>query len=163
MEVLFEEIGLSAEQEYVDTWGGFLVEEPALQYKDVDVIHNDFYVSIKDQTRSTSRGFNSVQIETHLYNSSSGEEMQGWWYGSECDFYAWKVVHEGVVKWVWVRRDILREWLNNNYKELREWTTTSYTEEKNRQLNRYFDGARGVVVPLDVLINLGKALEAKEG
>lgn len=164
---MFDGAGFKAEQLAQRQFGGELVKNLEMQYKDIDLVlqgkdGSDYSVSIKDQLWSSGK-YGGMQIETELYNSSNGKTMVGCFYSNDSDYYLWRLEVKGKDSWFIVKTQVLRDWVEENRSTLVPWKTRPVTEQKNSSLGRYYNGARGLTLTItDALLSIGKVTEVKK-
>ena len=71
MSVYFDGVGFEAEQLCVNQFRGKLLTSKEYQYKDIDCFVKSkqgvkYTASVKDQRTSTSKGYNTIQLELEL-------------------------------------------------------------------------------------------------
>lgn len=166
MTVVFDGKGFSAEKIAAKQFNGVLVDDLALQHKDIDLMVTGKdgevkSVSVKDQTYSTKRGYTTIQVELELIDTDTGETMLGCFYSNASDYYFWRVWYEAEDTWLVVKSSTLKEFVQDNMDSLPEWKTTQNTNAKNREFGRKFNGSCGVTIEIDSLIEIGKSIPVR--
>lgn len=164
--VHFDGKGFKAEHVAARQFGGMLVTELALQYKDIDVMvpAKDGSVkscSVKDSV-SGSKAYKNVQIELLTVNTRNGATQPGCFLKNESDYYMWQVWWEGKAQWVVVSSTDLKGYVKENKSRLRTFKTTAPVEAMNRKYGRTYDRSEGVNIDIDVFVALGKLIPVKE-
>ena len=165
--VHFDGKGFKAEHVAARQFGGMLVTELALQYKDIDVMvpAKDGSVkscSVKDSL-SGSKAFENVQIELLTINTRNGATQPGCFVKNESDYYMWQVWWEGKAQWVVVESDKLKAFVKTNKARLKFFGTNAKTEAMNRKFGRTYDRSEGVNIDIDVFVKLAdKLIPVKE-
>lgn len=139
-----------AEQQLARLIGGCVVDDLVLQYKDIDVVTENFSYSVKWQ--SLVYKYNSILFETKLINSSNGNTTVGSFGVCEADRYAIKWV-DANNKYVWAIFDTtsLKEIINNG-----DWAkqyTNRNTARANKADGRVYDSTEMVRIPPNTIIN----------
>lgn len=172
--VYFDGSGFEAERLAQRQFGGELVEDLELQYKDIDLIATgqsgrELLVSVKDQYGS-SKKYGSIQVETWNYDTVLEEGTEGWLPKGECNLYLWRVYTEEMGDtWLMIERNVLLSYIEENKYKLREWQTTRRTEALNRSYGRKYDRMGGYVLNIDevasrgVLMPLRRSVRRKDG
>lgn len=164
---MFDGAGFKAEQLAQRQFGGELVKDLEMQYKDIDLVIKgsdgaDYSVSIKDQLWSSGK-YGGMQIETELYNSSNDKTMVGCFYSNASDYYLWRLEIKGEDSWFIVKTQALRDWVEENKETLIPWKTRLATEQKNSSLGRYYNGAKGLTLTItDALLSIGSVKGVKK-
>ena len=164
--VHFDGKGFKAEHLAARQFGGMLVTELALQYKDIDVMvpAKDGSVkscSVKDSV-SGSKAYKNVQVELLTVNTRNGATQPGCFLKNESDYYMWQVWWEGKAQWVVVLSADLKAYVKENKARLRKFATTQAVEAMNRKYGRTYDRSEGVNIDIDVFVALGKLIPVKE-
>jgi len=164
--VHFDGKGFKAEHVAARQFGGMLVTELALQYKDIDVMvpAKDGSVkscSVKDSV-SGSKAYKNVQVELLTVNTRNGATQPGCFVKNESDYYMWQVWWEGKAQWVVVLSADLKAYVKENNARLRKFATTQAVEAMNRKYGRTYDRSEGVNIDIDVFVALGKLIPVKE-
>lgn len=162
MTVVFDGEGFEAERICAKQFGGELTDDMSLQYKDIDLFiqakDNTWKsCSVKDQLYSTKRGYNTIQVELQMMDTTTKETMLGCYYSNESDYYFWRVWCGGDI-WVVVKSSALKAYVEKHIDSLTQWNTTQYTNDKNRSYGRKYNSSSGVLIDINTLANLGKTI-----
>lgn len=164
--IVFDGKGFKAEKLCAKQFRGETVSSKHLQYKDIDCYVNTlrgvkYSASVKDQTYSTKKGYDTIQIELEQTNTRNNKTILGCFLKNESDYYFWLVWYEGKTQWIIIKSDVLKEYVNTHKETLKTWTTSHYTEAKNRQYNRTYDRSSGVMIKISDIAKLGEVKELK--
>lgn len=129
-----------AEVELASITKGKVVTDLALQYKDIDVVTDNFSYSVKHQTRVLK--YNSLLFELTLMDTDNGNTMDGSFIKCEADRYAIKFDD------VWLMFDtkLLKTFILDQRDTLKQKVTQGWLEDKNKAQGRTYN--RGIMVSL---------------
>ncbi len=147
-------VGTDFEKKFVEKYGGELVTDKALQYKDIDVILPDgTTVSVKNQTKGSGKSGN-ISLELRQFNTKSGKDTPGNFVLCEADLLAIAVTYCDEQQWLLLDKKDFNSWIDKWVDIDKGWlkkTLTPWTIEINRKENRFFDNAENLLIPIHVV------------
>lgn len=146
--------GTKFEKLYVKQYGGELVTDKAQQNKDIDILHKDGRtVSIKNQTKGSAKSGN-ISLELEQFNTKTNKSMPGNFELCEADELSIAVTYKGNMCWLHLPANEFKAWVNK-WKD-KDWKTRTllpYNIDINKREGRFFDNARNLLIPIDVVAN----------
>lgn len=149
-------VGTAFEKKFVEKYGGRLVTDRVLQYKDIDVVLPDGKtVSVKNQTKGSGKSGN-ISLELRQFNTKTGKDAPGNFVQCEADLLAIAVTYCDEQHWLLLDKQEFKNWVDKWVDIDKGWlkkTLTPWTIEINRKENRFLDNAENLLIPIHVVTN----------